>query len=87
MGAGKKSSIAKISAIIGAIFGLLGIFAGFYFGVLAPALANGQLQALSARSRWAGGMMLVALVVVCGFYLWRWLRGPQQPPKAQHDEW
>jgi len=83
-----KMSPAKLGVIIGAIFSVLGTVAGFYFGVVRPALSSGQAHDLPVHSIWVGGILLAFLIAVCAFYLWRWIRGPQTPPAGlDKDDW
>jgi len=74
-----KISPAKIGVIIGAIFSMLGTAAGFYFGVVRPALSNGQTHTLPPYSLLAGIILLAILITACGFYL-------SHPPSDQNEE-
>jgi len=79
----KRLSPAKLGIIFGVVLSALGIVAGFYFGVLRPALSSGQVE-MPVRSIWAGIVLGVILIVACGVWLWRWIRGPK-PPSQDHD--
>jgi len=81
----QKLSPAKLGIVIGIILGVLGTVAGFYFGVLRPALSSGQFE-IPARSLWAGIVLIAVLVVACGVWLWRWIRGSGQRPRDQDGE-
>jgi len=84
----KRMHYAKLGTIIGAIFSLLGMMAGFYFGVIRPAMSSGRAHELPMHSIWMGIALFAALVLVSGFYLWRWFRGPRKPPSKQDgEEW
>jgi len=84
----KKISPAKLGVVIGAILSLLGTVAGFYFGVVRPALLSGKLYELPVRSVLMGAVLGALLILVCGIGLWRWVRGPKRPPaESDADEW
>jgi len=84
----KRMRQAKLGVVIGAIFSLLGTAAGFYFGVIRPALLSGKLHELPVRSVLMGAVLGALLILVCGIFLWRWVRGPKRPPaESDADEW
>jgi len=84
----KRLHLAKLGTIIGAIFSLLGIVTGFYFGIIRPAISSGRAHELPMHSILMGIALSAVLILVGGFYLWRWFRGPRQPPSKQDgEEW
>jgi len=84
---GKKLSFsAKLGVILGVFFSFLGTAAGFYFGVLRPALSSGQGMPL--QSLWGGIVLVAILALVGGIWLWRWIRDAEPPPADQDgDVW
>jgi len=84
----KRLHLAKLCTITGAIFSLLGIAAGFYFGIIRPAVSSGRAHELPMHSILMGIALSTVLIFVGGFYLWRWFRGPKKPPSKQDgEEW
>ncbi|GEM_PF-1494910 len=80
-------SPAKIGVVVGAILGLLGTMAGFFFGVIRPAMISGRWHELPTHSIWLGGAIMTAIIVACTVYLVRWFRGPQTHRNAGEDDW
>lgn len=85
--ASPSPSSAKIGVVIGAILGLLGTMAGFFFGVIRPAVASGRWHELPTQSIWLGGMILLAIIATCIFQLVRWCRGARDTVGEGDENW
>jgi Mg/Co/Ni transporter MgtE len=55
---------ARVGIIIGAVLGTIGALAGFYVGILRPAIDSGQWKQLPIGSLWLGGAVLITLLVI-----------------------
>lgn len=81
------ASAAKIGVVIGAILGLLGTMAGFFFGVIRPALASGRWHELPTQSIWLGTVIMLVIIAICVFHLIRWYRGARAPAAQSEENW
>lgn len=79
--------MAQLGVVIGAILGVIGLMAGFYFGVIQPAIESGRWRALPLQSIWIGGVLLVLILAASIAYLIRWIRGARASPAAKTDDW
>ncbi|NLC60682.1 MAG: hypothetical protein GX761_05290 [Gammaproteobacteria bacterium] len=83
----RNARFARLGLIAGIIMGVVGTGAGFYFGVVAPAIESGSWQGLSPHVLLAGAGLLLALILGVSVYCWYYMRRNPQVPDTNADDW
>lgn len=83
----QRKRMAQLGTAMGIIMGGLGVCAGFYVGVIRPAVQSDRWQTLPAHSLWIGGAILALLMLGAASYLVRWARKGGRVARKDPAEW
>jgi len=82
-----NARLARLGVIVGVIMGVVGTSAGFYFGVVSPAIKSGSWQSLPPHVLWIGPALVLILVVSVCVFTWRHMRRRSQASTDTKFDW